>query len=253
MNQSFRGQWLWLFVLVWGASSLLGAEINKQEQFVFVMIEYTGGSFLEERGALKEMHAHGKKHIPYFLAWLNKEKIVAARETPEVLKFSDKRIFDYPLLYITGHTDFTLDETEKANLKAHLERGGFLYIEDCGGTREELPVWGYFSKRIKLIVKELFPAGEWKVLPNDHDIYRFPFAFTEGLPNVVGENNDSKRYEGKKRKGQGGEGFYYKNRMISFFSDADNCCGWIWNGKHPDWGDIPFKVGANVVTYALTH
>lgn len=218
--------------------------------FTFVMIEYSGGSWQDVRA---EQEAHVKNFIPNFLKWLNVKKLVTAKEQPEVLKLSDAKIFNFPFMFINGHFPITMSDIEKQNLKLHLERGGFLYIEDCGGSIQDLAARGSFAKQIHEIVQGLFPEGKFQTLPVSHDIYRFPFEFPAGLPNIYGEdNNPAPESAGKKRKGQGGEGFYHKGRMIAFYSDADACCGWDFNGSG-HWGDIPFKVGANVVTYALTH
>ncbi len=199
-----------------------------------------------------EMRNHVQIFIPKFLSWVNRNKITQIDEQPRLLKLSDPKIFDFPLLFITGHYDFTLTDQEKQNLKAHLERGGFLYIEDCGGTDETLQQYGRFSTRIKSIVKELFPGADWRILPKDHEIYQFPFKFPNGLPNIVGKNNDVSTNPNKKRKAQGGEGFYERGRMIAFYSDADTCCAWDWDGKGAP-GEIPYQVGANIVVYAMTH
>ena len=225
---------------------------SNTELFRFVMIKYDGGSWKLAQG---ELEAHANVFIPNFLRWVNVQKVMPVSEKVEVLELSDKRIFDHPLLYIAGHFDFNLTEPEKKNLKLHLERGGFLYIEDCGGTDDMFQLYGIFSKFIKKELKSLFPEGEFKVLPANHEIYRFPYEFPKGLPNVFGANNDmSPESPAKRRKGQGGEGFYYKGRMIAFFSDADNCCGWDPRPEvQATCGTIPFKMGANVLVYSMTH
>ncbi len=230
----------------WGAD-LIAAE---EAPFTFVMIEYSGGSWQDVRA---EQDAHVQHFIPNFLKWLNLKKLILVKEQPLVLKLSDPQIFNYPLLFINGHFAFQISDLEKQNLKTHLERGGFLYIEDCGGTSADQAVHGSFAKQIHEVVQSIFPEGKFQVLPASHDLYRFPFEFPNCLPNIYGvENDGSPETPAKKRKGQNGEGFYYRGRMVALFSDADVCCGWDFNGAGP-WGDIPFKVGANILTYALTH
>ncbi len=232
--------------------ALHGALVSAAEEapFTFVMIEYSGGSWKDVRS---EQDQHVKSFIPNFLKWLNSKKLVSAKEQVEVLKLSDPRIYDYPMLFMNGHFAFEISDPEKQSLKTHLERGGFLYIEDCGGTLADLQAHGSFAKQIHEVVQSMFPEGKFQVLPVSHDVYRFPFEFPNGLPNIYGQENDpSPESPAKPRKGQGGEGFYYRGRMIAFFSDADTCCGWNFNGSE-HWGDTPFKVGANIVTYALTH
>jgi hypothetical protein len=238
------------FLAIFLCVGAVGANTAEEPPFVFVMIEYSGGSWQDVRA---EQEAHVKAFIPQFMKWLNLKKLVAARETGEVLRLSDARIFNYPLLFITGHFAFQISEPEKQNLKAHLERGGFLFIDDCGGTSADLAAHGNFATQTHQILQGILPEGKWQTLPPGHDVYRFPFDFPNGLPNIMGAENDaSPESPGKRRKGAGGEGFFYRNRMVAFFSDSDIGCGWDFNGVG-HWGDIPYKVGANVILYALTH
>ncbi len=237
-------------------------EVEESTKHHFVMIEYEGGSWDPAGHSRGEMLDHAKYFIPNFLRWLNlNHKKSSANETlwdeeVQLLQFSDKRIFDYPMLFIAGHYDYTFSDKDRQNLKEYLKRGGFLYIEDCGGSLENLKQNGRFATRIKNEIKALFPEGEFKVLPFNHDIYQIPNKFPYGLPNINGENNngtfDPPESPTKKRKAKGGEGFYYQGRMIAFYSDVDTCCGWVLNGKGP-WRDIPFQVGENIVTYVMTH
>ncbi len=249
---------VWVGGRLLGQQTLSGKQQPLQEnvrQLHFVMIKYKGGSWDPALSKEDEMEEHVQSYIPNFLRWLNtnSKKFISTDEKVELLWLSDKRIFDYPMLFITGHFDFTLSDKEKQNLKEYLERGGFLYVEDCGGSLALLKRYGRFDVRMKKEIQALFPEGEFKVLPSDHDIYQFPYKFPHGLPNMNGENSDkSPESPTKKRKDHGGEGFYYRDRMMVFHSDTDSCCGWAWNGEDM-WGDIPFQIGANVVVYAMTH
>ena len=247
-------------------------ETEESPKYHFVMIEYEGGSWDPSiPDTQKEMYDHAKYFIPNFLRWLNvKHKKSSPNENAgplwseevSLLRLSDKRIFDCHMLFIAGHFDFTFSGKERDNLKEFLEKGGFLYIENCGGlsedtvTHKDHKTRGCFATRIKAELKALFPEGEFKVLPFDHDIYQMPNKFPRGLPNIYGENNkggfDPLESPKKKRKDRGGEGFYKGKQMIAFYSDADTCCEWVLNGKGP-WKDIPFQIGENIVTYPMIH
>jgi hypothetical protein len=217
------------------------------------MLRYTGGSWglFEEKVEMKD---HQARYIPNFLRWLNAHHIVQTEEKVLLLDLADDRLFNYPLLFITGHYSFELNEKERSNLKTHLENGGLLWIEDCGGLEKAFARHGKFSDRSRKLMKEIFPDGEFQVLPFDHDLYQFPFSFPRGLPPLVGRNNDQSGNPDKVRKLNGGEGFFTQGRLLAFYSDADMCCEWRHNGKEPSkWGDTPFKMGANIVVHAMTH
>jgi hypothetical protein len=51
------------------------------------------------------------------------------------LRLTDPEIFNAPLLYLTGHEYFTLDDKERASLRRYLENGGFLFAEACCGRK----------------------------------------------------------------------------------------------------------------------
>ncbi len=218
--------------------------------FTFVMIEYDGGSWSElARG---EMIEHADIYIPNMLRWMNTNKLSPVSEKVERLRFSDDRIFNHPALYIAGHFRFKMTDPDKKNLKSHLERGGMLYIEDCGGAVEAIEQYGAFAKQIYDLLPELFPGEKWERIPFDHEIFRKPYVFEEGLPNFFGDNNNGAFDPKKPRKGQGGMGFMHKGRMISFYSDADTCCAW-GPAVGKEWEDQPWKMGANIITYLINH
>ncbi|MDD2708359.1 MAG: DUF4159 domain-containing protein [Verrucomicrobiae bacterium] len=250
-----------IWLLIFGLRVPAGAP-PKEGAFEFAMVRY-GGKNWEKNEEL--INHHGRFYIPNFLKWLNENKVIKAREEVRLIDLSNDRLFNYPLLFMDGCYGFELTAKEKENLKAHLQRGGFLFADDCGGQSNLHKKRGRFSVQLHDLLTNLFPEGEWRVLPPDHDIYRAPYSFPKGLPNFFGPENDrSPDTAAKKRKGQGGEGFFHQNRMIVFFSDADIGCVWIW-AKHT--GLLPgkdgqemknrveeaYKMGANIVIYAMTH
>jgi hypothetical protein len=55
----------------------------------------------------------------------------AVREVP----LSDAKLFDSPLLYMTGHESITLNDDEIARLRRYLAQGGMLFAEACCGRK----------------------------------------------------------------------------------------------------------------------
>jgi len=242
------------FVFVcWGTALAQNEEPDKPtpslEPFEFAFVHYTGGSW-EIVGT--EMQSHVSFLVPNFLHWLKITQKLNVREHPAVVELSDDRIFQYPILFITGHFHFNISPKDIDNLREYIRRGGFLYVEDCGGVKWMLTQYGRFADQIREVLKTCFPEGEFRVLPFDHDIYKYPYRFPGGLPNFFGVDNDHAPPDtpGKPRKGRGGEGFFVGDTMVAYLGDADTCCG--WSGRDPArYG--AFKIGANVVIYAMTH
>jgi len=55
---------------------------------------------------------------------------------PGMVSLHDDTLFDYPWLYAVEVGQWYLDETEAAQLREYLLRGGFLMVDDFHGTRE---------------------------------------------------------------------------------------------------------------------
>lgn len=105
--------------------------------------------------------------------------------------FEDERIFQHPLLYVNfgDREEWTLSAREQENLKAFLDRGGFLYI-DAGIASEFLRGDAQYSQRhsfaewqIHPILEELFrslyPEKSFERVPRSHPLFR---VFYSGLP-----------------------------------------------------------------------
>ncbi len=249
----------------------------------FAAIEYDGGSWKLARNA---MEIHVKFQIPNFLHWLNEQNILAVSSEVDVLRLSDNRIFNYPMLYLSGHYDFSLSDQEKQNLKSYLELGGFLYVDYFGAPESLLQQHGRFSKRIEETLRSFFPDGKFELIPKSHIIFKSPFPLPRNKPAVIDpatydpEKDDVVPLSGDDRQKSGHRiylnGFYYKNRMMAFYSDAGtnspsdeniifqresaipaSSVGTLSLVTHvsydPDNPSNAFKLGANILTYLMTH
>lgn len=219
------------------------------KNFTLAHVRYEGGSYHHARG---EMLAHEEQYLPNLLESLRNKQGLDISDRPQIVKLGDKGLFDSPVFFITGHYRFPIGDREIDQIREFIRRGGFAYIEDCGGLDQYLQIYGSFFDQMHEVLQKAFPEGRFVVLPNDHDIYRHPHLFPHGLPNFFGRNNDGRPPDtpGKIRKHQGGEGFYVGNVMVAFLGDGDTCCGWTGCTES---GEAPFKMAANVLVYAMTH
>jgi hypothetical protein len=146
-------------------------------------------------------------------------------------------IFDYPILFMTGHGDVRFTDDELRRLRAYLERGGFLHVDDNYGLDES---WRRECAR-------LFPESPLVELPADHEIYHEYYDFAEGIPKVHEHHGGPGR----------GYGVFYRGRMVIFYSyNTDLGDGWEDADVHndpPAKREAALEMGCNVVLYALTH
>lgn len=82
-------------------------------------------------GEWKTRHAG----LSVLLHQFNQKTDIPVRFERVELRLTDPRLFDAPLLFMTGHEDFRLSDEEIAALRRYLIQGGFLLAEACCGRR----------------------------------------------------------------------------------------------------------------------
>lgn len=76
-----------------------------------------------------------------------------------------REIFNYPILFATGHGRIMFNEMEAQNLRTYLCGGGFLHVDDNYGI----------DKYIRPAMKKVFPELDFVELPFSHPIYHQKF------------------------------------------------------------------------------
>lgn len=169
---------------------------------------------------------------------------------PLQLRATDQRLFDYPFAYIVepGHMELSVEEA--ASLREYLLRGGFLFLDDFHGDFE----WERAQEQLKMI----FPEYEPKDLPLTHPIFHSYFEL-DGVIQVPGwaaliqgqtfeKGGVTPHYMGVEDK---------NGRLMIFLTrncDLGDAWEWINDPRYPvQYGVVAYKVGMNVVTYAMSH
>lgn len=169
---------------------------------------------------------------------------------PAQLEIMDERLFDYPFIYFVepGFMDFT--EEQAARLREYLMRGGFLFLDDFWGEAE----W----ENVQYQLKKVVPEYEIKDLPLTHPIFHSYLDIEEvvQVPNIYNAQRGITHEKG-------GITPYYMGiedkdgRLIVFMarnSDLGDAWEWINDGRYPvKYGLAAYKIGVNVVIYAMTH
>lgn len=171
------------------------------------------------------------------LNYVKRNTNINVNPTYEFVELASKRIFEYPLLFLTGHGNMKLTDREVKNLRAYLEGGGFLYIDDDYGL----------DKYLRQEMKKVFPDSKFTELPFSHPIYNCHFDFSDGPPKIH-EHDD------KKPKGFG---LFREGRMVIFYTYESNPAdGWADAKVHGDSEEKREKAlqfGTNIVVWALTN
>lgn len=155
----------------------------------------------------------------------------------EYVDLNSDNVFAYPLLFITGHGNVNFSEAEIRRLRAYLENGGFLYIDDDYGL----------DASIRREMKRVFANQEFVELPFNHGIYSAHFSFPNGLPKI--HEHDAKEPRGL--------GLFHNGRLCVFYTHETNPSdGWAdaeVHGDTPEKREQSLKIGTNIIVWALTH
>jgi hypothetical protein len=220
-------------------------------RFTFVRIKYTPGPGGYWPGS-RPSWVHG-----YPLAEQNLMRIMddislfgAHDDVINVLTFDDPELFKYPVAYIIEVGWWTLTDREERGLRAYLQKGGFVIVDDF-----KMPGWrGYPNggwEPFEANMKRVFPSARFVPMSEADPIFHsffeittldhFPQAYNSGQPIFRGlyeDNDPSKRLL----------------MIVNYNTDISQF--WEWSGRGlrpvPDTNEA-YKLGVNYVMYGLTH
>lgn len=175
--------------------------------------------------------------LPRLLAEVRQRTTVDIEAQPETVEPGSPRLFDYALVFATGHGRIAFTPGERENLRRYLTSGGFLHVDDNYGMDE------FFRPE----VKKLFPDRGLVELSHSHPIYHCFYDFGGGLPKIHEHHGGPPR----------GYGILHEGRVVLFYSyNTDLNDGWEAPEVHndpPELRELALRMGVNIVTYALTH
>lgn len=180
--------------------------------------------------------------------WAGTNLKIAPR--PEALEILDDRIFDYPIIYIVEPGFMELSTEQAARLREYVMRGGFIFLDDFWGEAE----W----ENVQQQWQKIGPEFELKDLPLSHPIFHSYLDVEEvvQVPNVYNaQRGITSEKGGIVPHYMGVEG---KNgRLVGFIArncDLGDAWEWINEPSYPVKYGLPaYKVGINVVIYAMSH
>jgi hypothetical protein len=151
------------------------------------------------------------------------------------VEVGSKELFNYPIVFATGHGRIMFNDAEAQNLRTYLLGGGFLHVDDNYGI----------DKYLRPAMKIVFPELDFVELPFSHPIYHQKFDFANGLPKIH-------EHDGKPAKGYG---LIYQGRLVCFYSlETDLNDGWEDPEVHKDSDEkrtLALRMGANLIMYSF--
>lgn len=173
--------------------------------------------------------------LPNLIKFTNQYAKTAIDSNIATVDPSSVDVFNYPILFLTGHGNVFFDDDDVENLRNYLISGGFIHISDNYGL----------DKYIRSELKKVFPKLTLEEIPLNHPIYSQTFKFPNGLPKI--HEHDKKTPKGF--------GLFYKGRLVIFYDyESDLSDGWEDKAVHNNPEEIRLKalqMGANIIEYAF--
>ncbi|MEX2656031.1 MAG: DUF4159 domain-containing protein [Balneolales bacterium] len=199
--------------------------VRDEDKFKIARIEYRGGGdWYSDPSALTNLVDFSVNHIP----------ISIHREYDDV-SIGSRELSNYPFVFMTGHGNIDVNATEASNMRAYLDNGGFLYIDDDYG----------FDSYVRPVIEQIFPDEELIELPASHSIYSAVFDFPDGLPKIHEHDGNPPQ----------GFGIFRNGRLVLYYTYETNLSdGWAFDvHDNPDHlVEQSLQMGTNLLVYAFT-
>lgn len=196
--------------------------------FTIARLKYSGGGdwYSDEtalRNLLRALRVRGEVRVGH-----DKEAIVTA---------ADPELWNYPMVFMTGHGNVKLSDEEIRSLRRYLDQGGFLWADDNYGM----------DKSFRELMRRVYPETPLVELPFTHEVFRVPHAFPAGAPKVHEHDGGPARVYAILRNGR---------VAVLYTYDCDIGNGIEDEGIHddkPEKREAAMRFAINIATYAVTN
>lgn len=208
------------------------ADMQPEEAFFFTRLQYESGDWdVDQR-----MPSNLLNSIVEYTS-------IPVDTVERVIPLSSDKVYESPFCYLSGHKLVQFTKAEATRFKSYVERGGFVFVDDCNHDIE-----GLFAKSFEKQMAELFGDDALVELPKNHKLYRSFFEF-DGPPTTSQELNgwgDDLVHEYLKA-------IEVNNRIGVLYSNKDYGCEWDYDFRNKRWYKIDnTRFGVNIVVYSMT-
>jgi hypothetical protein len=174
--------------------------------------------------------------LPNLLREFERRTGIPAAEGERAIALTDPDLFAYPFLYMTGHGNIDLTDSEIEALRNHLLAGGFLFADDNYGM----------DASFRKMAGKLFPGKRLAAVPFEHPIYECVYEM-DGPPKI--HEHDGKPPEGL--------GIFNGDRLMLFYTYQSDIGDGLEDpdvhGDPPEKRELAVRMAVNVLYYALTY
>ena len=148
--------------------------------FTVARLKYTGGGdWYSDESSLKNL----------LRALRERGDIRTSHEKEAVVTATDPELWNYPMLFMTGHGNVKLNDDELKSLRAYLDQGGFLWADDNFGL----------DVSFRAMMNHLYPETALTELPFTHPLFKshtpFPPVRQRSTSTTAGRRASSRSFE----------------------------------------------------------
>lgn len=181
--------------------------------------------------------------LPILMNQFNSNSGVPVKFNLDELRLNDRKIVGSPVLFMTGHEQFSLNSEERKNLRDYLHSGGMLIAEACCGRKG-------FDFSFRKEMNNLFHGENLVEIALDNAIYRMPnkigqMKVTPALANQLKSLTANPRLMKLNHNG----------RDVVIYSPLGLQGGWECSPNPYSLGydaESSLKIGENILLYSLT-
>jgi hypothetical protein len=207
---------------------------------VFVRMSYPVSGFRREPTWAHD-YPTGERHFMRILTTVT--NVSAHVDDTNILAFGDPELFKFPVAYLVEPGFWTMTEEEVRALRAYLQKGGFLIVDD-------FPYWAWDN--FSLQMSRVFPDGRWVDLDAVHPIFHsffeidtldivpaYPQLGEHPIYRALFEDNDPEKRMFVIAN--------YQNDLSEFWEHSEQ-------GFYPvDVSNEAYKAGINEFIYGILH
>jgi hypothetical protein len=217
-------------------------------RFTFVRVKYEtapGGYWWRGQPAWAHGYPTAEANL---MKIMNELTFFGGHEEINTLTLDDPELFKYPIAYIIEVSWWTLTDRQAAALRAYMQKGGFVIVDDFKATGDFGSAgWEPFEANMQRVL----PGARFVEMQASHPIFHcffeietlanFPQAYNAGVPVFRGlyEDNDPRKR---------------LQMIVNYNTDISQFWEWSGRGLRPfDETNEAYKLGVNYIMYGMTH
>ena len=181
--------------------------------------------------------------LPNLMKYIAKNTTLKVQFKREAVELGSSKLFQYPVLYMTGLRDFKLTEAEVVQLRKYLIGGGVLIADSAAGRKA-------FDVAFRRELKRALPKHKIDRIKGDSQIYQMPYTVRtvnySDMVKATSPDLNAPTLEGVKIDGQ--LGVIYSSLGLG---NGWEQLGFAYNRGYSDADAI--RIGVNALAYAMTH